>query len=135
MMTSGVDHTQTKTNHIMEIEEVLGIEAARKTIINEINTTMESHGMKIDIRHVTLLADVMTFKGKVLGITRHGVSKMTSSTLTLASFEQQTEHLYNAAIRGRHDKITDISECIITGNMASLGTGAFDLCHDNSKLP
>lgn len=87
MQTPGVDHTKTKTNHIIEIEEVLGIEAARQTIINEINTTMESHGMKIDIRHVQLLADVMTFKGKVLGITRHGVCKMTSSTLTLASFE------------------------------------------------
>lgn len=87
MLTPGVDHSKTKTNHIIEIEEVLGIEAARQTIINEINTTMESHGMKIDIRHVQLLADVMTFKGKVLGITRHGVCKMTSSTLTLASFE------------------------------------------------
>jgi DNA-directed RNA polymerase III subunit RPC1 len=60
---------------------------------------------------------------------------MTSSTLTLASFEQTTDHLYNAAVRSKNDKITGVSECIIAGNMASLGTGAFDLCHDNSKLP
>lgn len=91
--------------------------------------------MKIDIRHVQLLADVMTFQGKVLGITRHGVCKMTSSTLTLASFEQTTDHLYNAAVRAKNDKITGVSECIIAGNMASLGTGAFDLCHDNTMLP
>jgi len=47
----------------MEIEEVLGIEAARQTIINEIQYTMQQHGMRIDIRHIQLLADIMTFKG------------------------------------------------------------------------
>ena len=87
MMTPGVDFTNTKTNHIIEMEAVLGIEAARQTIINEIKYTMESHGMQIDIRHIQLLADVMTFKGKVLGINRHCVHKMKNSTLMLASFE------------------------------------------------
>lgn len=136
MTTPGVDFTRTKTNHIIEIEDVLGIEAARQTIINEIRYTMESHGsMKIDIRHVQLLADVMTFKGKVLGITRHGVRKMTSSTLTLAGFEQTTDHLYDAAVYCKKDQITGVSECIITGNMATLGTGAFELCHDDEMLP
>ena len=63
MNTPGIDFRSTKTNHIMEIEKVLGIEAARQTIINEIQYTMQSHGMRIDIRHVQLLADIMTFKG------------------------------------------------------------------------
>jgi len=135
MTTPGVDFSTTTTNHIIETEEVLGIEAARQTIINEIKMTMESHGMKIDIRHIQLLADVMTFKGKVLGINRHGVRKMTSSTLTLAGFEQTTDHLYDAAVFCKKDKITGVSECIITGNMASLGTGAFELCHDDGVMP
>ena len=52
MSTPGIDFRITKTNHIMEIEKVLGIEAARQTIINEIQYTMQSHGMRIDIRHV-----------------------------------------------------------------------------------
>jgi len=96
---------------------------------------MESHGMHIDIRHIQLLADVMTFKGKVLGINRHGVHKMKNSTLMLASFEQTTDHLYDAAVHCKRDDITGVSECIITGNLVSLGTGAFKLCHDDSIEP
>lgn len=87
METPGVDFRETTTNHIIEMYEVLGIEAARQTIINEIKFIMERHGMQVDIRHIQLLADVMTFKGRVLGINRHGVAKMKNSTLMLASFE------------------------------------------------
>lgn len=93
MGTEGVDGLKTKTNHVMETQQVLGIEAARSTIYNEIQTTMKSHGMSIDPRHVMLLGDVMTYKGEVLGITRFGVQKMKDSVLMLASFEKTTDHL------------------------------------------
>jgi hypothetical protein len=89
----GVDGCNTKTNHVMETASVLGIEAARTTIYNEIQHTMSSHGMSIDPRHVMILADVMTYKGEVLGITRFGVQKMKDSVLMLASFEKTTDHL------------------------------------------
>ena len=54
----------------------MGIEAARSTIMREIIGTMKGHGISVDFRHITLLADTMTYKGKVLGIQRHGVQKM-----------------------------------------------------------
>lgn len=130
MATPGVDFRYTKSNHIVEIEEVLGIEAARQTIINEIQYTMREHGMKIDQRHVQLLADIMTFKGVVLGITRFGVSKMKNSTLMLASFEMTLDHLYEAAIHSRKDDIKGVSECIIVGNMIPVGTGLFKVIYD-----
>src|ERR1700748_1736297 len=60
----------------MDIQTYLGIEAARSTIISEIAYTMTSYGMSIDSRHVMLLADVMTYKGETLGITRFGIAKM-----------------------------------------------------------
>ena len=136
MSTPGIDFRNTKTNHIMEIESVLGIEAARQTIINEIQYTMQSHGMRIDIRHVQLLADVMTFKGKILGITRFGVTKMKTSTLMLASFEQTTDILYEAAMHCRKDEIKGVSECIIMGNMIPVGTGIFKVMYDETiKAP
>jgi DNA-directed RNA polymerase III subunit RPC1 len=91
--------------------------------------------MHIDIRHIQLLADVMTFKGKVLGINRHGIHKMKNSSLMLASFEKTTDHLYDAAVHCKKDDITGVSECIITGNLVSLGTGAFQLCLDEEMLP
>jgi DNA-directed RNA polymerase III subunit RPC1 len=58
----GIVGEHTTSNHVMEVEKVLGIEAARRTIVNEIQYTMSSHGMSIDPRHVMLLGDVMTYK-------------------------------------------------------------------------
>lgn len=66
MGTPGVDATKTKSNHVMEIWQTLGIEAARHCIISEIHDTMKSHGMSIDARHMMLLADVMTYKVSII---------------------------------------------------------------------
>jgi DNA-directed RNA polymerase III subunit RPC1 len=65
MGTRGIDGSLTTSNSTIEVYESIGIEAARATIINEIDYTMSSHGMSIDIRHVMLLADLMTYKGEV----------------------------------------------------------------------
>lgn len=62
MGTPGIDGCKTKSNHVMEVQRTLGIEAARQCIINEILYTMNTHGMSIDIRHMMLLADLMTYK-------------------------------------------------------------------------
>ncbi|KAA8544667.1 hypothetical protein F0562_019486 [Nyssa sinensis] len=123
MGTEGVDGHKTTSNHIMEVQQTLGIEAARRCIIEEIQYTMKSHGMSIDIRHMMLLADLMTFKGEVLGITRHGIQKMKDSVLMLASFEKTADHLFNASVNGRDDKIEGVSECIIMGIPMQIGTG------------
>ncbi|XP_057978200.1 DNA-directed RNA polymerase III subunit 1 [Malania oleifera] len=123
MGTKGVDGHKTTTNHIMEVCRTLGIEAARKCIIGEIQYTMESHGMSIDARHMMLLADLMTFKGEALGITRYGIQRMKDSVMMLASFEKTTDHLFNASVNGRDDKIEGVSECIIMGIPMQIGTG------------
>ena len=109
------------------MEKTQGVEAARQTIMDEIQYTMGQHGMDIDDRHVTLLADVMTFRGEVLGITRFGVPKMKQSVLMLASFEKTSDHLYDAAVHSRTDAIAGVSECIITGVPMPVGTGLFKL--------
>ena len=123
MTTQGVNGLATKTNSVMEMRDVLGIEAARKTIIDEISLVMGD--MDIDPRHMQLLADVMTYKGEVLGITRFGLSKMRDSVLQLASFEKTPDHLFEAAWHMKRDKIEGVSECIIMGQSMSQGTGAF----------
>ena len=97
MGTEGVNGGDTTTNHVMETERTLGIEAARNRIVHEIKATMQAHGMSIDVRHSMLLADVMTYKGEVLGITRFGMARMKDSVLMLASFEKTTDHLFDAA--------------------------------------
>lgn len=130
----GVDYTTTTSNAILEIQEVLGIEAARAHIISEIEYVVGKHGIKIDPRHVMLLADTMTYKGEVLGITRFGISKMSCSTLMLASFEQTSEHLFEAAIRSRSDEVKGVSESIILGKNIGIGTGEVQLFWNDNKL-
>ncbi|KAH9661165.1 DNA-directed RNA polymerase III subunit 1 [Citrus sinensis] len=123
MGAEGIDGCKTKSNHIFEVQQTLGIEAARICIIDEINETMKAHGMSIDKRHMMLLADLMTFRGEVLGITRFGIQKMDKSVLMLASFEKTADHLFNASVNGRDDRIEGVSECIIMGIPMPLGTG------------
>jgi DNA-directed RNA polymerase III subunit RPC1 len=125
MTTPGVLGVKTKTNSVIETFDVLGIEAARATIINEINEVMK--GMDIDPRHMQLLADVMTYKGDVLGITRFGLAKMRDSVLQLASFEKTPDHLFEAAVSGKKDEIKGVSECIIMGQSVRLGTGSMSV--------
>lgn len=127
MGSPGVDGRHTTTNHIIEVEQTLGVEAARTQISSEISYIMNAYGIGIDSRHLLLLSDVMTFKGEVLGITRFGVSKMRESVLMLASFEKTTDHLFDAAVHGRSDAIVGVSECIIMGIPIPLGTGLFKL--------
>ncbi|KAI8635919.1 hypothetical protein BD408DRAFT_426964 [Parasitella parasitica] len=133
MTTDGIVGRETTSNHIMEVAQVLGIEAARNTIINEIQVTMSSHGMTIDHRHVFLLGDIMTSKGEVLGITRFGISKMKDSVLSIASFEKTTDHLFEAALYSKKDGIVGVSEQIIMGIPMSIGTGLFKLIQKSMK--
>lgn len=125
MTTPGIEPYKTKSNHVMEVRTVLGIEAARGTIMKEINDVMGSMG--IDPRHMALLADVMTFKGDVYGITRFGLQKTRDSVLQLASFEKTPDHLFEAAARGKVDTIDGVSESIIMGQVMGLGTGALQV--------
>ncbi|CAF1104132.1 unnamed protein product [Rotaria sordida] len=129
MGTQGVNANKTTSNNTMEVYRCLGIEAARTTIINEIVYTMASHGIGLDVRHVMLLADLMTYKGEVLGMTRNGLAKMKESVLMLASFERTIDHLYDAAYHGQKDTICGVSECIIMGIPIRIGTGIFQLLY------
>jgi len=79
------------------------------------------------------LADVMTHRGTVLGITRYGIQKMNSGVLTMASFERTTEHLYNAAVYQRRDAQLSVSESIIVGSPVPLGTNSFVLFQERKE--
>ena len=127
MNLEGVDARYVTCNHVLVTERVLGTEAARATIIHEMLATMASHGITVDARHVQLLADVMTCRGPVLGVTRFGIGRMRSSTLMLASFEKTVDHLFEAAVHGRCDPVAGVSECVIMGKPVPLGTGMFQV--------
>lgn len=123
----GVDKMHTKTNDILEIESVLGIEAARNAIINEIMDTLNEQGLAVDTRHLMLIADMMTVDGTVKAIGRHGVSGEKASVLARAAFEITVDHLLKAGIRGEYEELTGIVENVIVGRPVKLGTGMVEL--------
>ncbi|OII76734.1 DNA-directed RNA polymerase III largest subunit [Cryptosporidium andersoni] len=134
MGISGLIGISAVSNHIIETKEVLGIEAARSVIAQEVLKCMDAYSMDIDLRHIQLLADVMTFRGDVLGISRFGIQKMRTSTLMLASFEETNEHLFEAAFQNRIDPVDGVSECVIMGKPIKIGTGAFDILFQSPEL-
>jgi len=122
-----VDKKSTSTNSILEIYEVLGVEAARNSIINEASRTLEEQGLTVDIRHIMLVSDLMTNDGDVKAIGRHGISGRKSSVLARAAFEITSTHLLRAGITGEIDTLEGVVENIIVGQPVTVGTGAVNL--------
>lgn len=130
LATRGVDWKRTSSNHIPKVFEILGIEAARSTIINEMESTMGHHGIHVDRRHLMMLADYMTYTGPVFGCTRIGLANVSNSPLHLSSFEKTSDILYNAAYYGQRDSLAGPSAALILGVPIELGTGLFKLNQD-----
>ncbi len=120
---NGVDSFRTTTNNIFEIEQVLGIEAARQAIINEVYKVIENQGLNVDVRHIMLVADIMCYSGRVKGITRYGVVSEKASVLARASFETPIKHIINAALVGEVDKLDSVVENVMLNQPVPIGTG------------
>jgi DNA-directed RNA polymerase subunit A" len=127
MQFDGIDPNRTKTNNINEIAEVLGIEAGRNAIINEATDTLREQGLSVDVRHIMLVADIMTVDGEVKQIGRHGVSGEKASVLARAAFEVTVNHILDAAVRGDVDDLRGVTENVIVGQPIQLGTGDVQL--------
>ncbi len=126
---AGVDGVRTTTNSVFEIYRVYGVEAARAALIHEANRTLAEQGLGVDIRHLMLVADVMTNEGDIRAIGRHGISGKKTSVLARAAFEITAAHLLRAAITGEVDELKGVAENIIVGQPITLGTGAVNLVY------
>ncbi|PVU74859.1 DNA-directed RNA polymerase subunit A'' [Sulfolobus sp. SCGC AB-777_G06] len=123
----GVDISKLQTNNIHEIAEIFGIEAARELIAREIKKVLDEQGLDVDMRHILLVADVMTRTGTVRQIGRHGVTGEKSSVLARAAFEVTVKHLLDASARGEVEEFKGVVENIIIGQPIRLGTGIVEL--------
>ncbi|MBI2664126.1 DNA-directed RNA polymerase subunit A'' [Candidatus Woesearchaeota archaeon] len=122
-----VDVTRTVSNDIFEIEAVLGIEAARQAIINEVYKVIENQGLNVDIRHMMLVADTMCNSGVIRGITRYGTVKEKVSVLARASFETPIKHLIDASLHGETDYLNSVVENVMINQPVPVGTGMVKL--------
>lgn len=127
MKLEEVDPARVFTNDIMEISSILGIEAGRTMVIHELKKVLDDNGIAVDVRHIMLLADLMTFSGEIKGIVRTGITKGKASPFARAAFEETTKHLLDAAFKGEKETLTGVVENIIVGQPIKVGTGVIEL--------
>ncbi|MBI2452433.1 hypothetical protein HYV50_05155 [Candidatus Pacearchaeota archaeon] len=119
----GVNKEKIFSNDIHDVENVLGIEAARQTVINEIRNVIETQGLDINERHLWLIADAMTSSGVVKGVTRMGIITDKESVLARATFETPDKEFVNATIKGSIDELKSVIENILLNQPIPVGTG------------
>ena len=117
-----VDSVRTISNDITEIYDVLGIEAARQALYNEIDDILNST-TNVNHRHIALLVDTMTCKGYLLSVDRHGINRSDIGPLAKCSFEETADILIKAGVFGETDRINGVSANIMLGQIANCGTG------------
>ena len=127
-----VDATRLSSSHVHDIYEILGIEATRAVLLNEITTLFEEAG--VNNRHLGLLCDVMTRGGRLMPADRHGINKTDIGPIAKASFEETEKILLNAALFGELDPVTGVSANIMTGQVIRGGTGFFNVLLDEGAF-
>jgi DNA-directed RNA polymerase beta' subunit len=128
-----VDYTKTTSNSIIEIFKTLGVEAARKAIVIELSKTLNG-SITFSDKHINLIADFMTHKGKLIPVNSAGVSQLSESCLANASYERTIKGLADACCFGSKDELNSISESIITGTRAKIGTGTLSIIDNHNSL-
>jgi DNA-directed RNA polymerase beta' subunit len=125
-----VDSFRTTTSDVIEIYEILGVEAARYALYQELKELLDSAGTSVNYRHISLLIDTMTNKGTMMSIDRHGINRGDIGPLAKSSFEETTDILIKASMFGEYDKINGVSANIMLGQLPPCGTGDADILFD-----
>lgn len=123
MQIKEVDAERVTSNDIHDVMNVLGIEAARQTIINEIKKVIETQGLDINERHIKLIADAMTAAGTVKGVTRMGIISDKASILARATFETPDKQFIGATLKGAKEELNSVIENILLNQPIPVGTG------------
>lgn len=116
-----------------QVLEVLGIEAVRQALLKELRNVISFDGSYVNYRHLSLLCDVMTYRGHLMSITRHGVNRNDTGALMRCSFEETVDILLDAALYADVDHLQGVSDNIMLGQLCPIGTGSFGL-HLNEAM-
>jgi len=129
-----LDLQKTFSNDIHEINKILGIEAARGLLKDEINNVLKSSGIYINDKHLNLLTDLITIKGTLVSIDRHGVRISDSGPLAKCSFEESDEHFIKSSIFNLNDQMKSLTSNLIMGQVGKFGTGICEVEFDLEKF-
>jgi DNA-directed RNA polymerase II subunit RPB1 len=124
------DGRKCLSNNILEIKELLGIEAARNVLLQEIRKVIEFDGTYVNMRHFQILVDTMTHKGNLMAVTRHGINRSENGPLMKCSFEETVDVLTDAAVFSEIDLLRGVTENITVGKLANVGTGTGDIQYE-----
>lgn len=122
-----LDVNKIVTNDIHKVLRTYGVEAARATIINEVKGVFDPYGIRVNIRHLNLIADFMCAHGGYRPLNRLGMAKFNSSPFSKMTFETATNVIVEAAFHGESDVLESPSASVCIGQPVKFGTGAFDL--------
>jgi DNA-directed RNA polymerase II subunit RPB1 len=129
-----VDATRTISNDIVEVFVSLGIEGVRGALLSELRNVISFDGSYVNYRHLACLVDVMTMQGHLMAIDRHGINRVDSGPLLRASFEETVDMLMDAAVYAEQEVLKGVTENIMMGQLARVGTGEVDLLLDEEKV-
>ncbi len=129
-----IDSRRTISNDIVEIFDVLGVEAARQCIYNEVAEVLEFDGSYVNAHHMALLCDRMTFSSKLISIFRHGINNDDIGPIAKASFEETPEMFLKAARHAELDTLRGISANVMCGQEGLFGTAAFQVILDINEM-
>jgi DNA-directed RNA polymerase II subunit RPB1 len=129
-----LDLKKTFSNDIHEINRILGIEAARDLLKNEINNVLKFSGIYINDKHLNLLVDLITIKGTLVSIDRHGVRISDSGPLAKCSFEESDEHFIKSSLFNLNDQMKSLTSNLIMGQVGKFGTGICEVEFDIEKF-
>jgi DNA-directed RNA polymerase beta' subunit len=129
-----IDVTRTISNDIQEIYNVLGIEAARVAIYNELSEVLEFDNTYINYHHLIMLADRMTASAKMVSIFRHGINNDDIGPIAKASFEETPEMFLKAARHAELDEMRGVSANVMCGQEGYFGTSSFQVLLDMNKM-
>ncbi|KAK9271224.1 hypothetical protein L1049_026814 [Liquidambar formosana] len=118
-----VDARRTTSNHLIEVIEVLGIEAVRRSLLDELRVVISFDGSYVNYRHLAILCDTMTYRGHLMAITRHGINRNDTGPMMRCSFEETVDILLDAAVYAETDYLRGVTENIMLGQLAPIGTG------------
>ncbi|KAK2656914.1 hypothetical protein Ddye_009966 [Dipteronia dyeriana] len=129
-----VDAKRTTSNHLIEIIEVLGIEAVRRALLDELRVVISFDGSYVNYRHLAILCDTMTYRGHLMAITRHGINRNDTGPMMRCSFEETVDILLDAAVYAESDYLRGVTENIMLGQLAPIGTGDCSLYLNDEML-
>ena len=129
-----IDVNNTITNDIQEVYRVLGIEAARQSIYNELTEVIEFDSTYINYHHLSILCDRMTVNKNLVSVFRHGINNDDIGPIAKASFEETPEQFLKAARHAELDNMRGISANVMCGQDGYFGTSCFKVLLDLNEM-